>query len=684
MAIYHVTARIGRPTATGALSSASAKSDYILRQGKYLFGAAEVVFSDAGNMPSWAAPPRPPGWEHPDVSATERGRMARRRASMSSAYWQAADLHERANGRLFRELEFSLPRELPTDRSAALAVRFAERLCDGERLPWTLAVHRGGGGNPHAHLVISERANDGIDRPAGMWFRRASRSDPEAGGALKSRSLQTKAWLRETRAAWAELANRELASCGLDCRIDHRTLKAQREDALAAGDLALADALDRAPIHQSRSSLALESEAPDEGPGQVPKPPSGWGGQPRRRKRRVRRRRPGETPGSERAAAARRSNGELAAAKAAVRESGARLERLRALKAVQMQRTECIAGQRERLAAAAARLTAQGGRDWEPPLDGSVPAEPPTLKGRLEWELSGLDGLGPRLDECVDDIRWQVDAGGLRLRTLGDRLLAVGRRLFARIEDSPDLQRDLAGWAKSRGMTLWGRDPDEVLRSAAGLAERQLEQLAGKYRDRFDRWCDENYGKFVRGEGWREIMLDMPEASKAGIWSEEEAAERDCLEQEWHAAARKILGGNPSPGNLEDACRLPDRGDYFGKRQAAERTAARKARMEQRAALFGSAREGDLEAVRAALDSGADIDARGRGKRTALHEAVLGGHPEVVNALIKAGADLELRNDDGWTARELAERHGDREAEGLLEDAGAARTQTPWDDPSPW
>ena len=66
-------------------------------------------------------------------------------------------------------------------------------------------------------------------------------------------------------------------------------------------------------------------------------------------------------------------------------------------------------------------------------------------------------------------------------------------------------------------MTLWGRDPDEVLRSAAGLAERQLEQLAEKYQDRFDRWCDETYGQIVRGEGWREIMLHMPEGSKASI-----------------------------------------------------------------------------------------------------------------------------------------------------------------------
>ena len=442
MAIYHLTARIGRPTATGALSSAAAKSDYILRQGKYRRGEDEVMFSDAGNMPSWASAPG-------SLAACER-------ASASSAYWRAADLHERANGRLFRELEFSLPRELLPERAAALARRFAESLCGGERLPWTLAVHRGGGGNPHAHLVISERANDGIERTSETWFRRASRRDPAAGGALKSRSLQTKSWLREARAAWAEHANRALAAGGFDCRIDHRTLEAQREERLAAGDLGLADELDRAPIHQSRSSLALESGTPDEGPGQVPKPPSG-----RRRKRRGRRRSPGETPGSARASAARRDNAELAEALAAARESEARLERLRSLEA------ERVAGRRARLASAAARLAAQAVRDWEPPLGPDRPAGAATLKGRLEWERAGLDGLGPRLDECGDGIGWRVEEEGLRLGSIAGRLLAAGRRLFARLEQSPDLQRDLAGWAKSRGMTLWGRDPDEILRAAA-------------------------------------------------------------------------------------------------------------------------------------------------------------------------------------------------------------------------
>ena len=66
------------------------------------------------------------------------------------SYWEVADLHERANGRLFREVEFALPRELNEGKQVELAREFASKLAnaDGERLPYTLAVHRGNGENP--------------------------------------------------------------------------------------------------------------------------------------------------------------------------------------------------------------------------------------------------------------------------------------------------------------------------------------------------------------------------------------------------------------------------------------------------------------------------------------------------------------------------------------------------------
>ena len=111
---------------------------------------------------------------------------------------EAADEHERANGRLFREVEFALPTELTRSERLEAAREFAHFLTDRERLPYTLAIHRGGGENPHCHLVISERSNDGLERTAETWFKRYNGKAPEQGGARKC-PTSSKEWLPFTR-----------------------------------------------------------------------------------------------------------------------------------------------------------------------------------------------------------------------------------------------------------------------------------------------------------------------------------------------------------------------------------------------------------------------------------------------------------------------------------------------------
>ena len=66
-----------------------------MRLGRYAADGEECEHVAHGHMPAWAQDdPR--------------------------AYWQAADEHERANGRLYSEIQFTLPRELDA-RSAARA-----------------------------------------------------------------------------------------------------------------------------------------------------------------------------------------------------------------------------------------------------------------------------------------------------------------------------------------------------------------------------------------------------------------------------------------------------------------------------------------------------------------------------------------------------------------------------------
>ena len=173
------------------------------------------------------------------------------------AYWQAADAHERANGRLYSEVQFALPRELDASGRRELAGAFAERVCGGERLPSTLALHKGEAetpdkpDNPHAHLMFSERGNDGIARSEEQWFKRHNPTAPERGGARKSRAAKAGDWLDKTRQAWEQTANRALEQAGRAERIDGRSLPDRRDAAHREGDLERAAELSREPnVHR--------------------------------------------------------------------------------------------------------------------------------------------------------------------------------------------------------------------------------------------------------------------------------------------------------------------------------------------------------------------------------------------------------------------------------------------------
>ena len=221
MAVFHLKASFG---SRAGGQSARAKSQYIEREGRYEQNREELEHKEHGNMPEWAEDD--PG-----------------------KYWEAADEHERANGRLYSEVQFALPKELNEDERREAASRFAERLTGGERLPYTLAIHRGGanGENPHAHLMFSERGHDGIERDAEQWFKRHNAKAPEKGGARKSRAAKAGDWLEKTRKAWEQEANRALERAGRGERIDGRSLAERRDEAYRDGDLERAAQLSREP-----------------------------------------------------------------------------------------------------------------------------------------------------------------------------------------------------------------------------------------------------------------------------------------------------------------------------------------------------------------------------------------------------------------------------------------------------
>ena len=139
-------------------------------------------------------------------------------------------------------------------------------------MPYTLAIHKGEStrhdkeDNPHAHLMFSERVNDGIERSAEQWFKRHNAKAPEQGGAKKSRAAMPKEWLEQTREAWEQTANRALEQAGLAERIDGRSLADARDAAYEEGDLALAAELSREPnVHLDPLAVKKEIRAVDAG-----------------------------------------------------------------------------------------------------------------------------------------------------------------------------------------------------------------------------------------------------------------------------------------------------------------------------------------------------------------------------------------------------------------------------------
>ena len=240
MAVYHLKMSVG---SRDGGQSARAKDAYIEREDRYAQqDPEECEHVEHGHMPAWAQ----------DDPRT---------------YWAASDDHERSNGRLYREVQFALPNELSPEARRDLARSFAEQLTDVKegKLPYTLALHKGEStkpdtpDNPHAHLMFSERVNDGIERSPEQWFKRHNSKSPEHGGAKKTRAAVPKEWLEQTRQSWQKTANLALQQAGRAERIDGRSLADRRDAAVKAGDLERAAELSRKPnVHLDPRAVKKE------------------------------------------------------------------------------------------------------------------------------------------------------------------------------------------------------------------------------------------------------------------------------------------------------------------------------------------------------------------------------------------------------------------------------------------
>ena len=216
MAIYHLNLSIGQKSKG---QSARAKYQYITAQGRYKDKQAELKATWSGNLPSWTK-------KNP------------------ADYWYQADRLSSAESRLYRQLQIAIPKELSPKLQTALVTEFIRARLSG--LPYTVAIHDKGDGNPHAHIIYDTRRRDGIQRTPEAYYKRANKKAPALGGPEKDRSLDKKEWLVETRKVWEKLVNGLLRKAGIEQTVSCETLEAQ--------------GIDRRPRHKSRAAVALLSK----------------------------------------------------------------------------------------------------------------------------------------------------------------------------------------------------------------------------------------------------------------------------------------------------------------------------------------------------------------------------------------------------------------------------------------
>lgn len=199
---------------------------YILREEKYR-GKEDLVYKESGNIPF---------------------------ADGSNAikFWEYADVFERADSVAYREMELNIPNELNHEQAKELIQNFVKKEFSYS-VPYTFAIHESynkeGEKNLHCHLMFSERELDGISRTDELFFRRANSKNPSRGGAEKNRIWQKKEKLLDLRKSWEVEQNLVLEKYGLETRVDCRSLKTIREEALEQGDFQKAEKFDRRAVN---------------------------------------------------------------------------------------------------------------------------------------------------------------------------------------------------------------------------------------------------------------------------------------------------------------------------------------------------------------------------------------------------------------------------------------------------
>lgn len=187
--------------------------------------------------------------------------------------WNAVEKIEKAkNAQLAREIELALPRELTREQGISLVREYVKRHFVATGMCADVCLHDTGGGNPHAHIMLTMRPFD----ERGAWGAKQKKEyildrdgnkiyDPKKR-QYKCKSVPATDWndptkAEEWRAAWAQFCNQALEQNGHAERVDHRSYARQGIDQIPTVHLGVAaSAMEKRGIRTERGDLNREIE----------------------------------------------------------------------------------------------------------------------------------------------------------------------------------------------------------------------------------------------------------------------------------------------------------------------------------------------------------------------------------------------------------------------------------------
>jgi hypothetical protein len=162
-----------------------------------------------------------------------------------SELWNRVEESEtRKNSQVAREVRVALPDELTHAQRVALVRDYAQAQFADQGMVADIALHApgrtGDERNHHAHILLTTREVD------------------ETGFTTKNRDWNKVEVLEGWREAWARDSNTALERAGIEDRVDHRTLVAQRDEALERASAARERGDEGAELHETVRAMSLD------------------------------------------------------------------------------------------------------------------------------------------------------------------------------------------------------------------------------------------------------------------------------------------------------------------------------------------------------------------------------------------------------------------------------------------